>query len=282
MKKTLIKIISAVLLCGAFALIAPKQDVQAYTGTWDMNYEEACTYWSATPLWKQMYDLESAKSGYLDNAKADLKTYFKVTLNDYIWKPDAVAASRPLTANFMRDMLKLTNPNIVNVVRGSVNNGSLAEVLRNEVRSMAPDFSGAEVNACAAELGDCLGRVGVGTIGQYDDWKAKTGCTAFEFFMGCCYRGHYCNHHHHSNHYRYYCGPWGWGWYFAAEVAMHDYAVAELTADCHMEAVINNVVSTVAANENTYIQQQAAIAEQANVIQETQLQQIEQMQNLFK
>lgn len=282
MKKSLVKIISAILICGAFVFTAPTQDVKAYTSTMDMTYEEACAYWSATPLWKQMYDLESAKSGYLDNAKADLKTYFIVTLNDYIWKPDAVIASRPLTANFMRDMLKLTNPNIVNVVRGSVcTYQDVTEVLRAEVCNLAPSFSAGEVNSCADELRGYLHCAGVDSIGQYNDWKAITKCTAFEFYMGCCYRGH--RHCSPCYDYKYYWGPWGWGWYrYAVGAAYHEYYERVIESDCHMLSSLSNAIATYEANEAAYAEHVAQEAAQVQVMHDIQAAQISQMQNLFK
>lgn len=280
MKKTLIKLLTAILVCGAIVAVVPNKEVQAYTGTWDMNYEEACTYWSATPLWKQIYDLESAKSGYLDNAKADLKTYFKVSLNDYIWTPDAVRASRPLTANFLRDALSLTNPNIVNVVRGSVcSYQDLTDVLRAEVRSLAPSFCDSEVYGCADELRGYLACAGVNTVPQYNDWKSITHCTAFEFYMGCCYRGHrHCNSPHHG--YKYYWGPWGWGWYAAeyyGERAERVYGAAYQYVNTAAE--IYKTAETIQSQQNAQLE---AMQKQAENIQAQQQEQIQKMQQEFE
>lgn len=278
MKKTIVKLLTALFICGALVAVVPNKEVQAYTGTWDMNYEEACTYWSATPLWKQIYDLESAKSGYLDNAKADLKTYFKVSLNDYIWKPEVVTASRPLTANFLRDALKLTNPNIVNVIRGTVcSEQDLIGVLRSEVRGFAPSFSESEVNNCADELRSCLAGCGVNTVPQYNDWKGRTHCTAFEFFMGCCYRGH---KHCLPCEYTYCWGPWGWGWYAAnyyAEVTARQYGAAVQYVNAMEE--INKTAEAIQAQEAAARQ---AIQEQAEAAQAKQQEELSKMQEELK
>lgn len=280
MKKTLIKLLTAILVCGAIIAVVPNKEVQAYTGTWDMNYEEACTYWSATPLWKQIYDLESAKSGYLDNAKADLKTYFKVSLNDYIWTPDAVRASRPLTANFLRDALTLTNPNIVNVVRGNVcSYQDLTDVLRSEVRSLAPDFNDSEVYGCADELRACLACAGVNTVPQYNDWKNVTHCTAFEFYMGCCYRGH--KHCSPCHEYKYSWGPWGWGWYSYA-IAVNRAAETVRMYDEFKEDYNQTVKAFQEVEEATMKnieQQQQAFDNQVKEMQRMQEEQIQKMMN---
>lgn len=209
--KKLTKILSMLLLAGAFVLAAPKNEVKADTNVAAMNYDQACQYWASTPLWKQIYDLESAKSGYLDNAKADLLTYFKVSLNDYIWKPEVVIASRPLTSNFLRDAITLSGASLTNVVRGNVSNGiSLYSVLYNEVKSEVCNIPESEANRIAGELVNCLRGHNVTTSDQYDRWRREHGCSAFAFFMRGynrnCFACAPCG-------YNWCCGAYGWGWY---------------------------------------------------------------------
>lgn len=269
MKKTLIKLITAVLLIGAFGLVAPKTDVQAYTCYGDMTYEEVCTYWSSTPLWKQIFDLESANSGYLDNAKADLYTYFKVSLNDYVWKPDAVAASRPLTSNYLRDVLAFSNPNIVNVIRGGQTDPSeLRSVLWSEVKYCAPQFSDSDVSKCVDELLGCLRGCGVDTVAKYDGWKRlHGGRSAFEYFMGGRFKA--CGYGCYP--YGYY---WGWGCCYPtapvvclsqltkdtinAQNAAAGYVIstADQTID-NIAATVNNVVENSINQANDFAQMQA-------------------------
>ena len=266
MKKTLIKILSAVLLCGAFAVAAPKAEVQAYTSYSDMTYEEVCKYWSSTPLWKQLYDLEASKSDYLDNAKADLCTYFKVSLSDFVNREASVTSNRPLTANYLREVIKLSNSNLVTYVKGAQSSSSLYDVLKSEVKSCAKGISDSDAGACATELKGYLNNSGVYTVSEYDTWKKNHGCNAFEFFMGRCYKGRsYCRA---WEYYRYYYGPWGWGWYLN-EVKKGQ------AAESKAKALYN-------AEKKAYEAQQQAEAAAYNAIKEAYEDQQEAIQDAYE
>lgn len=184
MKNLCIKIVCAILLSGMICTAATQYEVSAYTCYYDMNYDEVCSFWSAQPSFYQIYIAEYPKSGYSDQVKFNILTYFKCSINDYVWNGSSLKQSRPLTYNYLQTVISLSNPDIVNVIMGKTSSESLRAVLMNEMKEKAPYLTYNERCQNADVLLELLKKVGVTNKNQYDAWKkANGGWTAFEVFI---------------------------------------------------------------------------------------------------
>lgn len=184
MKKIFVKVVCAILLIGTICAVAPQYEVSAYTNYYDMNYDEVCSFWSSQPAFYQIYLAEYQKSGYSDQVKFNILTYFKCSLNDFVWNNSALQKSRPLTYNYMQAVLSLSNPGIVDVIKGSSSSESLRAKLMEEMKNLAPYLSYNERCQNADILIELLKNIGITNKDQYKAWKkVNGGKTAFEVFI---------------------------------------------------------------------------------------------------
>ena len=253
MKKICIKIVCAILLVGMISAVAPKYEVSAYTSYYDMNYDEVCGFWSSQPAFYQIYLAEYQKSGYSDQVKFNILTYFKCSLNDFVWNNSALQQSRPLTYNYVQAVLSVSNPNIINVIKGNTSSESLRAVLMEEMKDKAPYLTYNERCQNADILLELLKKVGVTNKDQYKLWKkANGGKTAFEVFI---------------NHVLDYNDYWNKVKQATIETAMEQ-------QEKQQEEFQENV-------EKAYEEQQNQIQEMQDILQEQQNQQMEMINKML-
>lgn len=182
MKKAILKFIPAFLVLVALMTTFVPKDVNAYTGFGDMTYDEVCAYWSAQPVFTQIYLQEYNNSGYSDQVKYNVLTYFKCSLNDCVWNESAMKQSRPQTYMFMKNVLTMS-PQILYVIQGKTSSDSLRAKLMEEMKKIAPYLTYNERCQNADILLELLKKNGVTNTEQYKVWKKAAGMTAFEFYI---------------------------------------------------------------------------------------------------
>lgn len=184
MKKTVVKIISSLLIAAFIVASFPCNEVNAYTCYGDMTYDEVCAFWSSQPAFYIVYNDEYQKSGYSDQVKYNLLTYFKCSLNDSVWNASQMKKDRPETYNYMQSVLGMSSPDVYRVITGQTSNESLRAKLMDEMKDQAPYLTYNERCQNADILLQLLKNVGVYNKDQYKAWKkAMGGKTAFEVFI---------------------------------------------------------------------------------------------------
>jgi len=251
MKKKIMMVCATVMMALGLVIAAPKTEVKADTNYAALGFDEAIAFWSSTPLFDQIYQLEVNKSDYAQVTKDNKLNYFRASLVDSVNRPDSVRNARPLTYSFMSDMLKLSNPNFINIIKG--NTGSKSDLriqIDSEVGYFAANAPAEEKDRIASDLMGKLANEKVTTLGEYNVWKYyHGGRSAFEVYYGgyCWYAAP--------------CAPNGYWWngYYWWNGIAYTYAVNAYNTQV---AVANNV----AAVNQTNAQVQANVDAQVQAI----------------
>lgn len=179
-----IKIVALFAMLCSFCVIAlPKAEVSAKS-TYEMNYDELVEFWSQTDYFYQVYLAEVDKACYIYDVKADLRRYFKASLSDYVNFPWEIQAARPITYNFMADVMSKSNPEIYYTIKNQNVAYSLPEMLLDEINGQAPYLSHEDKMENVSILIGFLHDQGVYNVDQYKAWKANNGGrTAFEVYL---------------------------------------------------------------------------------------------------
>ena len=261
MNKKITMFIASIMMAMAMVVALPKAEVKADTvNPACLDFDSAIAYWANTPLFKEIYALEVAKADYAQVTKDNKLNYFRASLVDAVNRPDSVKGPRPLTYQFMMDMLKLSNPNFIGIIQG--NNGGMSSLriqVETEVGYFVPNAPADEKGRIASDLVGKLNSCGVTTLADYDVWKYyHGGLTAFEVW----YSGYtWCGPCYATYPYGYYLnGYWwnGYGW------------VAYLRAANSTARAIQNDVN--AFNQATAQVEQAIVAQaqaDQNAVQST-------------
>lgn len=221
MKKKLLMIITALMMTVGVVAVAPKAEVKAATNYAAMNYSELVGFWSAQPLFDTIYQAEKDKSDYASVIKENKVEYFKASLSDYANRPASVQATRPLTYNYMRDVLALSDPNMINYLKGCYPAGdNLWNKVRAEVKSHMWWASDDEVKAVTDQVVNRLACENVKSVSDYDNWKgARGGRDAYIVYSFKC-SPYYRNPYYY---YGRYWNPWDYASYAEMKKAIDAY-----------------------------------------------------------
>lgn len=269
MKKKLLMIITALMMTVGVVAVAPKAEVKAATNYAAMNYGELVSFWSAQPLFDTIYQAEKDKSDYASVIKENKVEYFKASLSDYANRPDSVKATRPLTYNYMRDVLALSDPNMINYLRGCYPNGeNLWNKVRSEVKSHMWWASDDEIKAVTDQVVNRLASENVNSVSSYDNWKsARGGRDAYIVYSYKC-SPYYNNPYYYYGRYWY---PWeykNWEEMQKQIDAYHKYlaenAVKEEMAKTYAEQQAQKEAAEAEANWEAYVMNQVQLQAQAD------------------
>lgn len=183
MKKSLMMLLTAILMCTVLVGVLPKETTYAKS-TFEMNYDELINYWSVQPYYYQVYYAEVNNSSYIYDIKMDSRKYFVASLTDYCICPNELAQTRPLTYKFMADVMAVSDPAIYNGIRNGNISYSLPELLLEEMNRQAPYLSAQDRNNNIPILVSYLNSQGVYNVNQYNEWKKMNGGkTAYEVYI---------------------------------------------------------------------------------------------------
>ena len=183
--KKISKIAVMIMMALGMAFVIPKTEVKAATDYKAMSFDEAISYWSAQPLFDQIYALEKDKSDYPQVTKDNKVNYFRASLVDTVNRPDSVKNARPLTYNYMTGVLNFSNSNFVNIIKGSSTKSELRVTIDTEVAYFMPYSTTSERDSVASNLVSKLNADGITTTSEYNGWKNRHGgLTAYEVYYG--------------------------------------------------------------------------------------------------